>query len=125
MVIAADLVSSEASGGTIKLLLTRPVKRWKILMSKYIAMILSTSFIVFSVAVLSYAISGIVFGYGGWNLPLLTGFSIQGEELNTTGVHLIPQWKYLLIEFGLAFLFHSSSARLHLCFPCCCVAQQQ
>ncbi|MGG3999838.1 ABC transporter permease [Anoxybacillus kestanbolensis] len=103
MVIAADLVSSEASGGTIKLLLTRPVKRWKILMSKYIAMMLSTSFVVFSVALLSYAISGIVFGYGGWNLPLLTGFSIQGEELNTAGVHLIPQWKYLLIEFGLAF----------------------
>ena len=49
MVIVADLVSSESSGGTIKLLLTRPVKRWRILLSKYLAMLLSISFIVLSV----------------------------------------------------------------------------
>ncbi|QPA32613.1 ABC transporter permease [Thermaerobacillus caldiproteolyticus] len=103
MVIAADLVSSEASGGTIKLLLTRPVKRWRILLSKYIAMILSISFILLSVTIISYLISGAVFGYKGWNLPLLTGFTINGEELNTSNVHLLPQWQYLLIELGLAW----------------------
>ncbi|MCZ0755911.1 ABC transporter permease [Anoxybacillus sp. J5B_2022] len=103
MVVVADLVSSEASGGTMKLLLTRPVKRWKILLSKYIAMVLSVSFIMLSLAVLSYLISGAVFGYGGWNLPLLTGFAVHGEELNTANVHMLPQWKYLLIELGLAW----------------------
>ncbi|KXG09334.1 ABC transporter permease [Anoxybacillus rupiensis] len=103
MVVVADLVSSEASGGTIKLLLTRPIKRWKILLSKYIAMLLSISFIVLSLVCLSWLISGAVFGYGGWNLPLLTGFTIQGEELNTANVHLISQWKYLLMELGLAW----------------------
>jgi ABC-2 type transport system permease protein len=103
MVIAADLVSSEASGGTIKLLLTRPVKRWKILLSKYIAMILSVSFILLSLGVISYFISGVVFGFGGWTMPLLTGFSVQGEELDTSNVHLLLQWKYLLIEFGLVW----------------------
>lgn len=103
MVVVADLVSSEASGGTIKLLLTRPVKRWKILLSKYIAMLLSVSFIVLSLVFLSYLISGAVFGYSGWNLPLLTGFAVHGEELDTTNVHLLSQWKYLLIELGLAW----------------------
>lgn len=103
MVIAADLVSSEASGGTIKLLLTRPVKRWKILMSKYIGMMLSVSFIVLGVGILSYLISGIILGYGGWTMPVLTGFSVQGEELITDNVHLIPQWQYLLMQFGLAW----------------------
>jgi ABC-2 type transport system permease protein len=103
MVIAADLVSSEASGGTIKLLLTRPVKRWRILLSKYIAMILSVSFIILGVAALSYLIPGMVMGYGGWNMPILTGFSVQGEQLITDNVHLIPQWKYLVMEFGLAW----------------------
>ncbi|GMB09606.1 ABC transporter permease [Thermolongibacillus altinsuensis] len=103
MVISADLVSSEASGGTIKLLLTRPVKRWRVLLSKYLAMILAVSFILLSSGVISYLISGIVFGFGGWTLPLLTGFSVQGEELDTSNVHLIPQWKYLLMEFGLAW----------------------
>ncbi|HZG59935.1 MAG TPA: ABC transporter permease [Anoxybacillus sp.] len=103
MVIAADLVSSEASGGTIKLLLTRPVKRWKILLSKYIAMILSVSFILLSLGVISYFIPGVVFGFGGWTMPLLTGFSVHGEELDTSNVHLLSQWKYLLIEFGLVW----------------------
>ncbi len=103
MVAAADLVSSEASGGTIKLLLTRPVKRWKILLSKYIALLLSVSLIVTAVAFLSYTISGLVFGYGGWDMPLLTGFSPKGEELLTNNVHLIPQWQYVLMEFGLVW----------------------
>ncbi|AKU28003.1 ABC transporter permease [Geobacillus stearothermophilus] len=102
MVVAADLVSSEASAGTIKLLLVRPVKRWKILLSKYIALLLSVSLIMLMAAVLSYAISGLVFGYGGFRLPLLTGFVQQGEDLNTANVHMIPQWKYILIELGLA-----------------------
>ncbi|OQP07217.1 ABC transporter permease [Geobacillus sp. 46C-IIa] len=102
MVVAADLVSSEASAGTIKLLLVRPVKRWKVLLSKYIALLLSVSFIMFTTAVLSYVISGLVFGYGGFHLPLLTGFVPQGEDLDTTNVHMIPQWKYVLIELGLA-----------------------
>lgn len=102
MVVAADLVSSEASAGTIKLLLVRPVKRWKVLLSKYIALLLSVSFIMLTAAVLSYVISGLVFGYGGFHLPLLTGFVPQGEDLDTTNVHMIPQWKYVLIELGLA-----------------------
>ncbi|RBW69985.1 ABC transporter permease [Bacillus taeanensis] len=103
MVIAADLVSSEASGGTIKLLLTRPVKRWRILMSKYIALILSISLIILGVGLLSYIISGVIFGYGGWNMPILTGFSVQGEELITDNVHLIDQWQYILMELGLVW----------------------
>ncbi|GER65877.1 ABC transporter permease [Weizmannia acidilactici] len=103
MVAASDIVSSETSRGTIKLLLTRPVKRWKILLSKYIAMLLSVSFILLCTAVLTYAISGIVFGYSGWNLPMLTGFTTKGNELLTTHVHSVPQWSYLLMELGLAW----------------------
>ncbi|WP_191560141.1 ABC transporter permease [Metabacillus idriensis] len=103
MVVAADLVSSEANRGTIKLLLTRQVKRWRILLSKYITLILSVSFIVLSVGVLSYLISGTIFGYGGWTMPILTGFTVQGEELITDQVRLVEQWQYVLMEFGLVW----------------------
>ena len=37
VIVAAGIVASEFSQGTIKMLLTRPVKRWKILTSKFIA----------------------------------------------------------------------------------------
>jgi ABC-2 type transport system permease protein len=103
MVIASDLVSSEHSLGTVKLLLTRPIKRWKILLSKYITLIFLVSFIVFSLGFIAYLISGLVFGYQGWGAPMLTGFAISGESLQTTGVHLIPLWNYLLMEFGLVW----------------------
>lgn len=103
VVVVGDLVSSELSGGTIKMLLTRPVKRWRILMSKFLTMILAVSFIVLSLGLLSYLISGAVFGYSGWTMPILTGFSTNGDELDTTNVHLVYQWQYLLMELGLTW----------------------
>ncbi|MCM3123053.1 MULTISPECIES: ABC transporter permease [unclassified Mesobacillus] len=103
MVVAADIVSSERTAGTVKLLLTRPVKRWKILMSKYIALILSVSIIVVLFGVLSYLISGLIFGYQGWSASVITGFSVEGNELNTNAVQMIPQWQYLLMEFSLVW----------------------
>jgi len=103
MIIAADLVSSERGTGTVKLLLTRPVKRWRILLSKYIALLLSVSIIVLLMGILASVISGFVFGYGGWKAPVLTGFTSVGGELDTSKVQLIGQWQYILMEFGLVW----------------------
>jgi len=103
MIIASDLVSAEKSIGTIKLLLTRPVKRRKILLSKYFTLILSVSLILFIFGFFAYAISGLFFGYRGWTAPILTGFTVKNGELDTAGVHLIPQWSYILMVFGLAW----------------------
>lgn len=103
MVIASDIVSSEQSEGTIKLLLTRPVKRWRILLSKYIALSLSVAFIMLASMVITYAISGVVFGYGGWNRPVISGFSVAKDQLVTSHAYIIPQWKSLLMDAGLAW----------------------
>jgi ABC-2 type transport system permease protein len=103
VVLASDIVSGEYTRGTIKLLLTRPVPRWKILLSKYIALLLGISLLLLLTAVTGYAISGIAFGYRGWSLPVLTGFQIQGDQLLTGHVRLIPQWKYIFMAFGLVW----------------------
>lgn len=103
MVIASDLVSSEHSLGTVKLLLTRPVKRWKILLSKYITLCLAISLIVAIAGFLSYIISGVVFGYTGWGAPILTGFNVTDAGLNTSDVKLLSLWKFLLMDFGLVW----------------------
>lgn len=103
MVIAADLISAETSAGTMKFLLTRPVKRWRILTSKYISMLLSISAIMVLSAVIAYLISGIVFGYGGWDAPVLTGFGMKDGAVTTTDVYQLPVWQLLLMEFGLAW----------------------
>jgi len=103
VVLAVDLVSAEFSEGTIKLLLTRPVRRWKVLTSKYITLLLFASLTVLTTLIMAYLISGAVFGYSGWNLPTLVGFKIVGNELDTTGVFMIPQWQFLLMQYGLGW----------------------
>lgn len=40
IIVASGIVSTEFAEGTIKMLLSRPVKRWKILTSKYVAVVL-------------------------------------------------------------------------------------
>lgn len=103
MVVAADLISGEHSGGTIKLLLTRPVQRWKILLSKLISMLLFVSVIVIATGLLCYLISGIVFGYGGWDMPVFFGFQIKGTELDLSYVRPVDQWLFLIMELGLVW----------------------
>ena len=112
VVVASDIVSSEYGQGTIKLLLSRPVRRWKILLSKYVALLLVISLILLLTGILAYLISGIVFGYGGWDMPVLTGFQMKGEHLVTDYVHLVPQWKYILMAFGLAWFTCTAVATL-------------
>lgn len=103
MAIASDIVSGERTTGTIKMLLTRPVKRWKVLLSKLIALIMFTSLIVISTYIIAYLISGLAFGYAGFQLPVFTGFRIIGAEVDMSGVHAVPQWKYLLMQGGLVW----------------------
>lgn len=102
-VVISDIVSGELTAGTIKLLLTRPVQRWKVLLSKAAASVLLVSIIVFITAGLSYIISGIVFGYSGWMQPVFTGFVIHGTEVGYQYVHVVDQWFYLLMEIGLVW----------------------
>jgi ABC-2 type transport system permease protein len=103
MIIASDLVSSEHSLGSVKLLLTRPVKRWRILLSKYITLLLAVSMIIVMFGILSYILSGVVFGYKGLNAPVITGFSVQSGNLDTSQVRLLAQWKFILMDFGLVW----------------------
>ncbi|MEC0089630.1 ABC transporter permease [Paenibacillus macquariensis] len=101
MAIASDIVSGERTTGTIKMLLTRPVKRWKVLLSKMITMIMFVSLIIFSTFAISYLISGAFFGYVGFNIPVFTGFQISGSNVDMSAVHAVPQWEYLLMQCGL------------------------
>ncbi|WP_274650547.1 ABC transporter permease [Paenibacillus humicola] len=114
LAIASDLISGERSTGTIKMLLTRPVRRWKILLSKLIALTLYVSLIIVVSGLLCYLISGLFFGYGGWGIPVFTGFHINGSDVDSTYVHAIPQWKYLLMQSGLIWFSSMTVAVLAL-----------
>lgn len=114
LAVASDLISGERSGGTIKMLLTRPVRRWKILASKLIALTMFVSLIIIITILLAYLISGSVFGYDGWDMPVLTGFQVEGTDVNTAYVHTIDQWLFLIMQGGLAWFSAMAVACLAL-----------
>jgi ABC-2 type transport system permease protein len=114
LAIASDLVSGERSSGTIKMLLTRPVRRWRILLSKLVTLTLYVSLIVVATVVLCYLISGLVFGYKGWGVPVFVGFQVNGANVNTAGVHAVPQGVYLMMQAGLVWVASMTIAILAL-----------
>ena len=79
MVIAAAIVSSEFGTGTVKMLLTRPVARWKILLSKLIASLIY-GVAVFAIGVLIAIVLGLIL------FPTESAFSlslVNGEVVKT------------------------------------------
>lgn len=112
MGIGSDIVSTERTGGTIKMLLTRPIRRWKILLSKLITLLMFVSLIVVSTAVICYLISGLFFGYRGFSEPVFTGFQLNGTEVDISGVHAVPQWKYIFMQMGLIWYVSLTVASL-------------
>jgi len=106
-VFGADLVSSEFAEGTITLLLTRPVSRWKVLLSKVVAMALFTTLTLLAAFFLAWGISGVAFGWSGWGAPMLTGFRLGGASLaggfDLSGVRIVALWQDTFAAWGLAW----------------------
>lgn len=69
VVVAAGIVSSGFSTGTIKMLLTRPVARWKILLSKLVTTIFYGLFM-YVIAIVASAIIGIILWGATVSTPL-------------------------------------------------------
>lgn len=103
VILASDLVSGEFSTGTIKVLLTRAVPRWKILMSKLIALILMTTLVVFIMGILSILISYLFFRQLGFNEPVATGFCLVDGQLNADSVILVTRLEYTLLIYSLTW----------------------
>jgi ABC-2 type transport system permease protein len=115
LVFGSDIVSSEFSQGTIKLLLTRPVSRAAVLASKLAALGLAITLMVLAGGVVAYAFGGAAFGYRGWGAPILTGFRLSGgDAFDLTTIRSLALWKETLLVFGLAWFAALSVGALAL-----------
>ncbi|HEY9188219.1 MAG TPA: ABC transporter permease subunit [Ignavibacteria bacterium] len=91
--VAGDVLAGEASAGTYRILLIRPVSRNKILISKYIATLIYTLSLVFFLAFISLGLGLLLLGTG----DLL---------IFKDGLLILPQDE-LWFRFFLSFLFAS------------------
>ena len=112
IILACDLVSGEFTEGSIKLLLTTPVTRWKVLLSKYIALLIMTTIVVVATGVFSIVVSTYYFGFNGFTTPITTGFKIIEGSLDTSFVQNIPQWQYIILVYGLSWFVAISIATI-------------
>jgi len=100
---ASDLVSSELAEGTIKVLLTRPVRREKVLASKTLALFACVTLTVALAALVSYLFGGMAFGFRGWGAPTLTGFRPSASGLDVSAVRQVPLWQDAVRVYGLGW----------------------
>jgi len=62
--VAGDLLAGEATAGTYRLLITRPVSRFNLVSSKFIAGLIYTFLLVFWLAIISLGLGILIFGVG-------------------------------------------------------------
>jgi ABC-2 type transport system permease protein len=62
--VAADLLAGEATAGTYRILVTRPVSRMQIIISKFLAGIIYTGSLILWLALMSLVVGLIIFGAG-------------------------------------------------------------
>jgi len=116
IVMGGRIVANEFSGGTIKLLLIRPSKRWKILLSKYLAVIGYILLMLLVLFLVSFLLGGILFSFKGAGIPFLTNANGKITEVNMI-VHIVQLYGLqcigLLMMVTLAFMistvFHTSA----------------
>lgn len=107
--VTGDLVSGEAAMGTIRLLLTKPVSRTNILLSKFVAGCVYTLIIILWFAFMAVVVAKILFGTGDLMV------------LNNDGLVILQApdvtWRFLS-AFALAFLSLATIATLSIMLSC-------
>lgn len=120
VIIASGNIAAEYSDGTIKQLLIRPHKRWKILLSKYITINLYSLFLLFVLIVSGYIIGSILFENGSFSEKTVIETYIQGGQdpiITTVGAQFVKGILLYLpslliintISFMLSTLFKNQS----------------
>ncbi|NDE05659.1 MAG: hypothetical protein EB003_13650, partial [Flavobacteriia bacterium] len=107
--VTGDLVSGEAASGTIRMLLTKPISRTQLLLSKFIAGAVYTLCLIIWLGILAVIVGKVLFGTGDLMV------------LNSDGLVIIPEsditWRYVG-AFSVAFLALNTVATLSIALSC-------
>lgn len=105
--VAGDLLAGEATAGTYRILLTRPVSRLKVVSSKFIAGNIYTFSLILWLAIVSLGVGAILFGFGEL-IVIRTGSVLILDRADVL-------WRFLL-AYGFAALGMSVVCSLALFF---------
>jgi len=119
VIVAAGIVAAEFSQGTVKMLLTRPVKRWKILTSKFIAVNLFGVLLMLIGYIVLVALAFILFKSGDgqylvWNGKEVVEGSIWGKSFYMLLLSFGSVFVTSAFAFTIGSVFRSSSLAIGL-----------
>ena len=121
IIVSAGIVASEFNWGTVKLLLIRPINRTKILLSKYLTVLLFALFIMAILFVFSTALGAILFGMPDKAIPYLNYYNGQVTEQNIVvhlliyyGLSSIDTMMLVTMAFMISSVFRNSSLAIGL-----------
>jgi ABC-2 type transport system permease protein len=110
VIVAGDIVASEFTWGTIKLLLIRPATRSKILASKYISVVIFLITLLLLLIIFSYFVGLLFFGFGG-SVAESDSFPNILQAYGVKGVDLLMS---VTLAFMISAAFRSSSLAIGL-----------
>lgn len=107
--VAGDLLAGEATAGTYRILVTRPISRLNIVLSKFFAGLIYTNLLVLWLAIMSLAIGLAVFGVG--ELIVIKNFNVLILSRNDVFWRFLMAYGFAALSMtvvqSLAFLFSS------------------
>jgi ABC-2 type transport system permease protein len=107
--VAGDLLAGEATAGTYRILLTRPVSRFQVVTSKFIAGNIYTFSLIFWLAVVSLGVGALLFGFG--ELIVIKSSSVIILDRNDVMWRFILAYSFaalgMSVVCSLAFFFSS------------------
>ncbi len=118
--VAGDILAGEATAGTFRILLIRPVSRTRIFLSKYVATLFYTWTLVFFLGILSVVLGLFLFGSGAFLVLNANPYS-SGEPFSqiARGILILPAsqaWWRFIIAFVLATIAMWTVASLAMMF---------
>jgi ABC-2 type transport system permease protein len=104
----SDMVSGECTPPTLKLLLTQPVSRGKVIFSKFISVTIAAVGSILVLEALAFVVVGLLYGFGDSTYPVMVGAKYQFDPsvfleggghplaLIAGSSHIVPIWQYTL-----------------------------
>ncbi|KAB8137903.1 ABC transporter permease [Gracilibacillus oryzae] len=96
IIVSAGIVASEFRWGTIKLLLIRPISRSKILLSKYVTVLLFAISMLVFLFIFNLLVGAVFFGMNGVNPSIV--------QATATGFEQVSIFSEIIMEYGLSMV---------------------
>lgn len=121
IIVAAGIVSNEFKWGTIKLLLIRPISRAKILLSKYVSVLIFAFTMLVVLLIFSWLVGAVLFGVNGlaptFVHTVMAGYeesNVISEIVQQYGLSMVTLLMMASFAFMISTIFRSSGIAIGL-----------